>query len=137
MSQPPHPSLSLQALCLLQVRSVTSSFRLTPVRGSLAAHMTTLSDNGRLCAAITIAVAEDFRDGALDGLMLHWACAPRQGGAWQTIPGGWRTDPDNSRDAGTDPWCRQRCPSASLRVCCVRTIHRFHSNLLPSADMQV
>ena len=108
---PAFPSnASLHTPHLLQVRSVTSSFRLTPVRGSLAAHMTTLWENGRPCAAIAIAVAEDFSDGALDGLMLHWACAPRQGGTWQNIPGGWRTDPDNSRDAGTDPaWCRQRC----------------------------
>jgi hypothetical protein len=38
--------------------------------------------------------------GALDGTVLHWAAAPGQHRRWAGVPGGWQTDPADTRDAG-------------------------------------
>lgn len=38
--------------------------------------------------------------GALDGAQLHWAAAPGPHRGWGGVPGGWQTDPGDTRDAG-------------------------------------
>lgn len=39
--------------------------------------------------------------GALDGTQLHWAAAPGPHRGWGGVPGGWQTEPTDTRDAGT------------------------------------
>lgn len=45
-------------------------------------------------------IGEGFPDGLLDGAVLHWGCATRQGGSWNAPPTGWNADPITSTEAG-------------------------------------
>lgn len=77
-----------------------STFRIQSIEGSLVSHEALCKEGDRHFAVISIVCGEAFDDGALEDTSLHWACTPRQGGAWEGPPPGWTTEPDSSLDAG-------------------------------------
>ncbi|KAK9830544.1 hypothetical protein WJX72_012386 [[Myrmecia] bisecta] len=75
------------------------SYRIEGVAGSLVAHVALCQEAGTFCAAVSVAAAEAFPDGLLDGSTLHWACSQRESGAWQTPHEGWSADQEGSSQA--------------------------------------
>ena len=79
----------------------TNSFRLHGLDGWLAACATTCREGDADYAVISLAAAESFPEGVLEGVVAHWGCAGvgRRGG-WETPPAGWTTDASDSHEAG-------------------------------------
>ena len=69
--------------------------------GRLSACVTLADEGGRHFAVASLAAAEAFPEGVLEGLVAHWGIAGvgRRGG-WETPPPGWVSDPDTSHAAG-------------------------------------
>jgi hypothetical protein len=71
------------------------------VDGCVAVRGALCKEGGRYCAAIAVAAGEAFPSGLLDGAVMHWAMARREGAHWGGPPAGWVSDPANTQDAGT------------------------------------
>ncbi|DBA81104.1 TPA: COP9 signalosome complex subunit 8 [Trebouxia sp. C0005] len=77
-----------------------NTFRIQSIDGSVVSYETLCKEGDKHFAVISIVGGEAFDDGELDETSLHWACTPKQGGAWEGPPAGWKTEPDSSLDAG-------------------------------------
>jgi len=77
-----------------------NTFRIQSIDGSVVSYETLCKEGDKHFAVISIVGGEAFDDGELDETSLHWACTPKQGGAWEGPPPGWKTEPDSSLDAG-------------------------------------
>jgi len=87
----------------LQAPAVATVAQLEGLDGQLVALVAPCEEGGRRTAVIAVAAAEAFPVGALEGAKLHWAAAPGPHRGWQGVPGGWTTEPENTRDAGVRP----------------------------------
>lgn len=93
----------LACLLLQHIEGMTpqrNTFRIQSIDGSVVSYETLCKEGDKHFAVISIVGGEAFDDGELDETSLHWACTPKQGGAWEGPPAGWKTEPDSSLDAG-------------------------------------
>ncbi|CAL8469831.1 g9373 [Coccomyxa elongata] len=81
------------------LKPVTVGFRLDGCAGAVAAHVRYAREGARSFALVSLAAAEAFPAGALDGAVFHWGVASREGGAWVPPPDGWQSDPPRTTDA--------------------------------------
>lgn len=91
------------SLLLQHVEGITAqrnTYRIQSIDGSVVSYETLCREGDKHFAVISIVAGEAFDDGELDQTSLHWACTPKQGGAWEGPPPGWKTEPDSSLDAG-------------------------------------
>ena len=82
------------------LKPLSFGYRLNGVSGSMAAHIGLATERGRPYALVTLAAAEAFPEGLLEGAVFHWGVTSREGGSWVAPPEGWQADPDRSMDAG-------------------------------------
>lgn len=82
------------------LKPVAVGFRLDGCEGAVAAHVGYAREGARSFALVSLAAAEAFPSGALDGAVFHWGVASREGGAWAAPPDGWQSDPARTEDAG-------------------------------------
>lgn len=71
------------------------------VDGHVVAHAMVTRAGSQHFVVVSLAAAEVFPDGGLDGCLVHWGCVPGYGGKWHTPPEGWFSDPDRSFQQGT------------------------------------
>lgn len=95
-----HEELSGGGATNAQAPAAATVAQLEGLDGQLVALVAPCREGGRLTAVVAVAVAEAFPTGALDGAQLHWAAAPGPHRGWGGVPGGWQTEPADTRDAG-------------------------------------
>jgi hypothetical protein len=81
----------------------------------MTATTTLAEEGGKKYAVVSLAAAESFPEGALEGVVAHWGVAGIvQRGAWEAPPKGWVSDPEHFDSAGYPtssslPACRGTC----------------------------
>ena len=85
------------------VKPVAVGFRLDGCAGAMAAHVRYAREGARSFALVSLAAAEAFPSGALDGAVFHWGVVSREGGEWVPPPEGWQSDPPRTTEAGESP----------------------------------
>ena len=90
-----------------------SYFKLHGLDGHLAAAVSLAEEGGRQWAVVSIATAEAFPQGALEGVIAHWGMAGTgKTGGWEQPSEGWLSEPDHSRSPGHLLW--QTCFSVFI-----------------------
>ena len=81
-----------------------SYFRLHGLDGWVAAASAAATEGGSQWAVISIAAAESFPEGVLEGVVAHWGVAgSSKVGGWEAPPKGWLADPGHVNDSGCPP----------------------------------
>ncbi len=94
---------------------MTVGFRLDGCAGAVAAHLRYAREGARSFALVSLAAAEAFPAGALDGAVFHWGVASREGGAWVPPPDGWQSDPPRTTDAGQS-WSLRPSQKTGMKI---------------------